>query len=74
MSKSKQFVVCVNNDGYAASLVVRRIYETVADNDARDRGLVRVIDESEEDYLFPAELFEVIDVPKALERKLALAH
>ena len=74
MSKSKQFVVCVNNDGYAASLVVRRIYETVSDNDARDRGLVRVIDESEEDYLFPAELFEAIDVPNALERKLALAH
>ena len=71
MPKPKHYVVCVNNDGYDASLVVRRIYEAVPDELAAGRGLVRVVDESGQDYLFPAAFFEAIDLPKALERKLA---
>ena len=73
MAKRKQYVVCLSNKGYRASLVSRRIYETVPDAEATSRGLVRVIDESGEDYLFPANLFEAIELPTGLRRKLALA-
>jgi hypothetical protein len=73
MAKRKQFVVCLNNKGYRASLVVRRIYQQVPDSDASKHGLVRVIDESGEDYLFPEDLFEAIELPIGLRRKLALA-
>lgn len=54
-------------------MVVRRLYRLVPDPEARKRGLLRVVDESGEDYLFPQELFAAIDLPKTVERKLALA-
>jgi len=73
MGKQKEFVVCVSNKGYRASLVVRRLYEVVPDPSAFDRGLLRIIDESGEDYLFPDKLFEAIELPTGLKRKLALA-
>ena len=69
----KQYVVCLSNEGYRASLVVRRIYPSLPDAEAAERGLVRVVDESGEDYLFPEALFESIELPTGLRRKLALA-
>lgn len=72
-SSEKQYVVCVNNSGYKASLVVRRIYRVVPDRDAGTRGLLRVIDESGEDYLFPAKLFVAVELPKEVEKKFATA-
>ncbi len=68
-----QYVVCVSNAGYRVSLIVRRIYRTIPDRDGSKRGLVRVVDESGEDYLYPRALFVAIDLPKALGQKLALA-
>jgi hypothetical protein len=62
------YVVCLSNAGYKASLVVRRIYLRIPDPDAAKRGLIRVVDESGEDYLFPEKLFAEIEVPKAVER------
>ena len=70
---SKSYVVCLSNKGYRASLVVRRIYEAIPDTEAGERGLLRVIDESGEDYLFPVTLFESIELPKDLRQKIALA-
>lgn len=67
------YVVCVSDGGYRVSLVVRRLYRTIPDEVARRRGLLRVVDESGEDYLFPKELFASIDVSQSLGRKLALA-
>jgi hypothetical protein len=64
-------VVCLGNRGYKASLIVRKIYETIPDPDAARRGLLRVVDESGEDYLFPESLFAAIDVPKDLRLRLA---
>jgi hypothetical protein len=72
MAKRKQFVVCLSNKGYRASLVVRRLYQTVPDTEASKRGLLRVVDESGEDYLFPEDLFEAVELPTGLRRKLAL--
>ncbi len=54
MTVSERFVVCVNNAGYEASLERNKIYRVVPDPDAeRDRDLC-IVDESGEDYLFPA--------------------
>lgn len=66
-----RYVVCLTNAGYRASLIPRRIYRTVPDIDAEKRGLVRVIDESEEDYLYPRKLFSAIDLPRAAAKRFA---
>lgn len=61
-----QHVVCVRNEDYAASLELRKIYEVLPDADANSHGLIRVVDESGEDYLFPKDCFMPIKVPKAV--------
>jgi hypothetical protein len=68
---SHQYVVCVRNDGFRASLVVRRIYKSLPDPVAAKRKLVRVIDESGEDYLYPQTLFTVIELPAAVKKAFA---
>jgi len=45
------FVVCVRNDEMPASLERRKIYQVLPDADAEKSGMLRVIDESDEDYL-----------------------
>ena len=69
---SKQLVVCVNNEGYAASLEKRKIYIALRDPAAERHGLLRVIDESNEDYLYPKGFFRSIALPQAI-RKAVLA-
>lgn len=59
------FLVCVNNQGYKASLELRKLYPRVSDRQAEAHGMVRVTDESGEDYLYPASLF----IPVALSQK-----
>jgi len=68
-----RFVVCVKNDGYLASLEPRKIYPVLPDEKAAKHGLIRVIDESGEDYLYPTDFFVPIEVPKAAEKTFALA-
>lgn len=67
-----QFVVCINNEGYQASLEPRKIYQVVPDKEAQSHKMIRVIDESGEDYLFPASFFSPISLPQALIKELAL--
>ena len=67
-----QFVVCLKNEGYGASLEPRKIYRVVPDSDAATHQLIRVIDESGEDYLYPAEYFAPITLPKTLIESLAV--
>jgi len=67
-----KYVVCIANDGYRVSLVVRRLYQVVPDPKADKRGLCRVLDESGEDYLYPKRLFAAVDLPSALSRKFAV--
>lgn len=69
----KRFVVCVKNDGYAASLELRKIYQILSDERAAEHCLVRVIDESGEDYLYPQDFFVPIEVPQAVERVFSIA-
>ena len=66
------YVVCINNGGYLTSLEVRKIYRLLPDDDASKLGMIRVIDESEEDYLFPTRYFAPIELTEELERLLAI--
>ena len=72
-NQGKQFVVCISNEGYPASLEVRKIYEVVPDSSAGEHGLIRVIDESGEDYLYPHNHFIPIDLPQSIEKALTVA-
>src|SRR5215470_10490209 len=63
----QEFAICVKNMDYPASLEVRKIYEILPDAKAAKHGLVRVIDESGEDYLYPADYFVPIELPQAAE-------
>ena len=68
MAKTRQqrhYLLCVKNEAYPASLEVRKIYRALPDPIAAKRGFVRVIDESGEDYLYPAACFVAIDLPQA---------
>ena len=60
ISTKTRFLLCLVNDGYEVSLEPRKIYAAVPDSNAAKHDQVRVIDESGEDYLFPASLFAPI--------------
>ena len=72
-SQKKRFVICVRNDGYPASLEVRKLYQVLPDSDASEHGLIRVIDESGEDYVYPEDYFVPIELPQSAEKALTLA-
>jgi len=75
MSKplSKQLVVCVNNEGYPASLETRKIYVSLRDAVAEKRGLLRIIDESGDDYLYPKTFFRPIALPQSVKKAVLAA-
>ncbi|HSW40170.1 MAG TPA: hypothetical protein VLL97_11830 [Acidobacteriota bacterium] len=64
------FVVCLKNEGYAASLERHKIYRVLPDPGAEKDGDIKIIDESGEDYVYPEDWFVLIDVPKAVEVSL----
>ena len=68
MANPARFVICVNNAGFPASLELRKVYRIVTDAAAHAHGLVRVVDESGEEYLYPAKFFVPIEVPRAAAR------
>jgi hypothetical protein len=68
-----RFVVCISNEGYPASLELRKIYQVVPDVRAAEHQHIRVVDESGEDYLYPADYFVAIEVPQAVEQVFSLA-
>jgi len=68
-SKEPRFVVCGNNNE-CEDLEVRKLYQVLPDEAAAADGLLRVVDESGEDYLYPAELFLQIELPQAIEKAL----
>ncbi|MBI5304180.1 MAG: hypothetical protein HY868_18755 [Chloroflexi bacterium] len=66
----KRFVLCINNTDYEASLIRRKIYKVIPDERAERDGLIRVVDESGEDYLFGADRFVTVELSEAVERVL----
>ncbi len=63
-----RFVVCVDNVGYPASLELHKIYRVLPDEEAESDGDLRIVDESGEDYLYPARRFILVSLPEAVER------
>ena len=64
------FVVCLDNEGYPASLEVGKLYRFIPDEKAAAEGLIRVFDESGEDYAFDADRFHPISLPTVVEKAL----
>ena len=77
MRKKKQtgsrFVVCLDNEGYKASLEVGKLYRLIPDDEAAAHGYVRVVDESGEDYAFAAARFHPVELPQTVEQALISA-
>ena len=69
----KKYVICVENSGYEVSLEMRKLYEVLPDDVAATHGQLRVVDESGEDYLFPAEMFLPIELSDAIQRRIEQA-
>ncbi len=71
-NQAQNYVVCIKNDGYAASLEVRKIYQLLPDAQSAEHQLVRVIDESGEDYLYPMDCFTPIELPSVARKAFAM--
>ena len=69
-----EFAICIDNRGYEVSLEVRKLYEIVEDADAEKHGQIRVIDESNEDYLYPATSFDRVALPANVIEHVFLAQ
>jgi hypothetical protein len=67
------WIICLSNEGYEASLETRKLYKVVPDVKAEKRGMLRVVDESGEDYLYPAHQFAALAVPQKVEELLLAA-
>lgn len=65
-----QFVICINNEGYEVSLERGKVYQVIDDPTALKREMLRLIDESGEDYLYPSARFVAIKLPKAAQEAL----
>ena len=72
----RKFAICVNNADYPVALELHKLYRLVPDEEAERDGDLRVIDESGEDYLYPAEYFLVVEFPRTIQRALqtSFAH
>lgn len=74
MRKPRKYtVICLNNEGYEVSLEKRKIYVASIDDDADKHGLMRIIDESGEDYLYPSKFFTQIELPPRVHRAVLKA-
>ena len=70
MSEPKRFAVCIRNEGNEASLELRKIYEVLADAKAESHAMICVIDEENEDYLYPASWFLPIELSTKVEQAI----
>lgn len=67
---TKSFVLCIDNTDYEASLIPGKVYRILADPRAAKDDLVRIVDESGEDYLYHKSYFVFVDFPKAVAKKI----
>ena len=68
------FAICLSNRGYVTSLELRKLYEILPDEDALSKGMLRVIDESGNSYLYPSAMFVPLQLPENLEAALKAAR
>ena len=67
---TKQFALCLENQGNEASLILGKVYRILPDARAAKDDLVRIVDESGEDYLFHKSQFAFVDFPQAVRRRI----
>ena len=67
---SKPFALCIDNTEYQTSLILGKVYRILPDAKAARDDLVRIVDESGEDYLYHKSHFVFVDFPKAIARKI----
>jgi hypothetical protein len=72
-TQSKQLYVCISNEGYPGSLERRKIYVALRDTHADKHGMLRIVDESGEDYLYPKAFFRAIALPLSVRRAVLSA-
>ena len=73
MTTQQQFAICVQNDGYPASLELWKVYRMIPDQRAAKDQLVRIVDESGEDYLYDQSWFVPIKLPEAAKEAMLAA-
>ena len=73
-NKTARLVICINNGGYVDDLKVRTVYQLLPDESAAKSNYIRIIDETGEDYLYPADLFASIELPSELQKVLLTAN
>jgi hypothetical protein len=73
LSHSLQSALCLDNEGYQASLEVGKLYRVISDEEAAGHGYIRVVDESGEDYAFTANRFHVVRLPHSVGQALLSA-
>lgn len=69
----KSFAVCLKNEGYEADLDVGTIYVVLSDEAANERGRVRIVDESGEDYLYPRDYFMPVELSRPAKEVLSVS-
>jgi len=70
LKPTPRYVICVDNSEYPASLELHKVYRALVEKDAQADGDMRIIDESGEDYLFPADYFIPLELPQTIVRAL----
>lgn len=73
-SARQRFALCLNNQGYPASLEIGKLYRVIADKEATKHGYLRIVDESGEDYAFDARRFHLVALPGAVGTALTRAR
>jgi hypothetical protein len=66
-----KYVICINNKGYEVSLTLHKVYQVLADPEAEEDGMIRVIDDTGEDYLFGEQRFVAVELPAAAAESFA---
>jgi hypothetical protein len=67
------FAICLDSEGYKASLELRKIYQVLRPESNDPRGYVRIVDESSEDYLYNAKAFEAVQLPPRTECRVRVS-
>ena len=70
-NQESRYALCLDNEGCRASLEVRKIYQVVPDAEAEREGLIRIIDNSGEDYLYEDSSFVLLRLPREIEKLVA---
>jgi hypothetical protein len=69
--RKNRLVACIRNDGYEGSLDIGKVYAVLPDAQAPKYGRIRVVDNEEEDYLYPADYFIPVELSKPVKKSLS---